>query len=98
MTPFLAATTTDRPGLAELLANLPWGWILLGALVTLAYKLGEARWRPYTYCRRCDGRGKFARKDGKAWRRCRRCKGSGEKIRFGRRVWNRIAKVHRDAA
>lgn len=83
------AVTQDRP--------FPWGWFLAVLLfVAVAYAVSCAWW-PFAKCRKCEGRGQFARKDRKVWRLCRRCKGSGSRLRFGRKVWNRFAKV-RNAA
>lgn len=72
---------------------MPWAW-LLGALLfaSLAYA-ASCTWWPFAACRRCEGRGKFKRKDGKVWRPCRRCKGSGARLRWGRKVWNRFARI-----
>lgn len=96
MTALLAATATatpDRP--------LPWATILTVVAVALLlgalYYIAECAWWPFAHCRRCEGRGKFARDDGKVWRRCRRCKGSGSRLRLGRKVWNRFARVRRAA-
>jgi hypothetical protein len=94
MTPFITATATDRD--VDLTA-LPWGWLVLGLILWgLAY-LAQCAWWPFAHCRRCEGRGRHSRKDGKVWRRCRRCKGSGARLRLGRRVWNRFAKVRKNA-
>lgn len=83
-----AATATPAPG------GLPWWlWLALGLIAWALYYVGECAWWPFTHCGKCEGRGKFARKDSKVWRRCRRCKGSGSRLRFGRKVWNRFAKV-----
>ncbi|MGI5153467.1 hypothetical protein ACQEVC_45310 [Plantactinospora sp. CA-294935] len=91
MTLFYVATATDPSGFDV----LPWllAFLVLWGVVYVA----ECAWWPYAHCRRCEGRGRFRRDDGKVWRRCRRCKGSGERIRFGRRVWNQIRRLNRDA-
>lgn len=65
------------------------------ALALLAYAASCAWW-PFAACWRCDGAGKFARRDGKVWRTCRRCKGSGRRLRLGRRVWNYARRQHRE--
>jgi len=91
VTPFVLATaTSDRP--------LPWGWLLLAALVLGVVYIAECAWWPFGHCRRCNGQGKHSRKDGKVWRRCRRCKGSGTRLRVGRRVWNHFARIRDDAS
>ncbi|MEV4521506.1 hypothetical protein AB0J77_14855 [Micromonospora tulbaghiae] len=91
MRPLIAATATqDRP--------LPWGWLLGALLVAALAYAASCAWWPFAHCRKCEGRGKFARKDSKVWRRCRRCKGSGTRLRFGRRVWNRFARVRKAAS
>ncbi|MEU7975191.1 hypothetical protein AB0B48_24445 [Micromonospora sp. NPDC049089] len=83
-----AATATPEPG------GLPWwAWIALGLIVWALYYVAECAWWPFGPCPKCDGRGKFKRNDGKAWRKCRRCKATGERLRFGRKVWNRFAKI-----
>lgn len=89
MTPLLAATGRDGDG----------PWLLLAGVILLtviAYS-ASCLWWPYAHCRRCDGRGKHSRKDGKVWRTCRRCKGSGRRLRVGRRLWNHWAKLREDA-
>lgn len=88
MRPLIAATATpEHP--------MPWGWLLAALLLAAVGYVASCAWWPFAHCRRCDGRGKFARRDGKVWRPCRRCKGSGRRLRIGRRFWNRFAAVRR---
>ena len=71
-------------------------WLAFWLLVVASYALSCWRW-PLTRCVKCDGKGKFARPDGRVWRECRRCKGSGKRIRVGRKAFNWWHARHRQA-
>jgi hypothetical protein len=73
-----------------------WYFAVLGLVAGVAYAGSCWLW-PFAYCLRCEGKGKFARKDGRVWRNCRRCGGSGRRLRVGRRMWN-AARARRRAA
>lgn len=67
--------------------NWTLAWIGIAVAAGLAYA-ASCTWWPFAHCMKCEGEGKFARRDGKVWRPCRRCKGTGRRLRVGRRVWN----------
>lgn len=67
--------------------NLTLAALGLLAVVALVYA-ASCTWWPYAHCVKCEGEGKFRRRDGKVWRECRRCKGTGRRLRVGRKVWN----------
>lgn len=73
------------------------GWAVAAAVVALAWYTIACWWWPFAACLKCDGRGKFTSKSGRAWRRCRKCKGSGERVRVGRRLWTWLAARKKDA-
>lgn len=72
-------------------------WAIVAGLVGAGWYLGACAWRPYTFCRKCGGAGRFTSKSGRTWRRCRRCKGTGECIRLGRRAWTKLNKIKKAA-
>jgi hypothetical protein len=76
------------------------GYLILIGLVVIvpAGYVASCWWWPFARCWRCDGTGRFARKDGRVWRNCRRCKGSGRRLRIGRWLWNWATSLHRDAS
>ena len=82
---YAATATPEHP--------MPWGWLLAALTVAALGYAASCAWWPFAKCGKCEGRGKFTRKDSKVWRLCRRCKGSGSRLRVGRKVWNRFAKV-----
>lgn len=89
MTVLIAATATDH--------RSPWPLLVLVALAAALAYAGSCAWWPFKRCPRCEGAGKFRRRDSKVWRKCRRCKGSGERLRWGRRAYNRLQATRRAA-
>jgi hypothetical protein len=66
-------------------------WVVWASLFLLVVALRYAAscvWRPFANCVKCEGKGRFARADGKVWRKCPRCKGGGARLRVGRKMWN----------
>jgi hypothetical protein len=76
------------------------GYVVLAGLGLLwlgGYLIACRIW-PFTFCRKCEGVGRFASPSGRAWRPCRRCKGSGSHVRTGRRLLTWLSNTTDNAA
>lgn len=64
--------------------------LILPALMMLGggYYLSLVLW-PYTYCRRCSGRGRNAGSSRRRFGHCGRCKGTGRRERLGTHLFLR---------
>jgi len=62
--------------------------VILIAIVGGSWIVSLRQW-PYTFCRRCRGRGRNSGSTGSRYGRCRKCKGKPEKLRFGARLVHR---------
>lgn len=65
-------------------------WVILAAMLWVAWYLLACAVFPWRACRWCDG-GKKRGPSRRNWRDCRHCTGTGKRARFGRWLWKAMA-------